>query len=443
MAHNLQPLVLRNDHYIVPEVVHPGVVARGSSGLPPAPAYTEKRLLPQPFEVRNKKRPKSRTYFVCTVLECKEKFSCAENLETHMKLHQVIKPFACNICGKVCRTESRLAIHQARHATDGEKCKCDICERNFSSRSALKKHKLRIHRPLPHICPYCQSGFEKHQYMLIHAKRAHENESLPEASEDKQSMLKINFESNEFYSQQGADDGKNYFKTNYDANEDENQPSQSAPAPSSPYEYQKEQKVAGCNTNNVEKTAVVSPSITCEMCTSTFPSLSYLKQHVAVHINEKNLTCQHCKMRFTNHQLLSNHLKLHNFEPEPIASFPSNFNNGNFAQYVPLSGQPTVTRGPQVVGKYICALCSEQFLTLGSLKRHQARGHNSVDLKDNSQGHEDRELECVRERSERRMGGLQHARTGINGDSLCGGHPLGGVALRNRHQIRDSISKTN
>ena len=387
MAHEVQHLVIRNDHYIVPEMVHQGVVLnegvvpRGSSGLSSDPAYTQKRPLSQPTEPRDKKRHKAKSYFVCSVPECKEKFSCAENLETHMKLHQVIKPFTCNVCGKVCRTESRLSIHQARHANDGEKCKCDICERSFSSRSALKKHKLRIHRPLPHICPYCQSGFEKYRYMVIHAKRVHEKDPSAEGSEQKHSILEMNFESSNYYTQPDIDNEKKYYKGSYAANEDGNLFTQSAPTSSSPFEYHKEPKLKVCETSNNEKTTeVISPPITCEMCTSTFPSMSYLEQHMAVHLNEKNLTCQHCDMKFTNHQLLSNHLKLHNFQPESITSFPSNFNNGNFAQYVPLSGQPTVTRGPQVVGKYICALCSEQFLNLGSLKRHQARGHNSVDL---------------------------------------------------------------
>lgn len=365
----------------MPDVLNQGVVARESCGLPDASVYTQKRHLPQPPEVRDRKRHKFKSYFLCAVLECNEKFTCLENLQTHMKLHQIIKPFTCNICGKVCRTERRLNIHQARHANDGEKCKCDICERSFSSRSALKKHKLRIHRPLPHICPYCHSGFEEHRYMVIHVKRAHEKNPMQEPSEQEHSILLMNFESNNYYTQQDVHDGKNYFKTNYVANEDGNQLAQSTPASSSLFENQKDHKLRVYDAENLEKmTEVVSPTITCEMCTSTFPSFSYLEQHMAVHINEKSLTCQHCEMKFRNHQLLSNHLKLHNFEPEPIPPFPPNFNNGNFAQYVPLSGQPIVTRGPQVVGKFICALCNEQFLNLGSLKRHQARGHNSVNL---------------------------------------------------------------
>ncbi|KAK8402069.1 hypothetical protein O3P69_001277 [Scylla paramamosain] len=387
MAHDMQHLVIRNDHYIVPEMLNNGVVLRESSGMLDASAHPQKRPIPQPPEPREKKRSKSKSYFICAVHECKEKFSCRENLETHMKLHQVIKPFSCNTCGKVCRTERRLNIHQERHAYDGDKCKCDICERSFSSRSALKKHKLRIHRPLPHICPYCQAGFEAHRYMVIHAKRAHDKDPT-EASENEHSLLQLNFESSDYFTQD-VDDGKNSLKSSYvsssvdgrNNDDDGNLLTQSTSAASSPLECQKEQKLSGCDTSSVGKTAeVVSPTITCEMCTSTFPSLSYLEQHMAVHINEKILTCQHCEMKFTNYQLLSNHLKLHNFEPEPTTSFSTNFNNGNFAQYPPLSGQPTVTKGPQVVGKYICALCSEQFLNLGSLKRHQAKGHNSVDL---------------------------------------------------------------
>lgn len=384
MAHDLQQsMVVRSDYYVPPEMVGQIVAGRGSSVLSGAPTYTQKRIVapPPPPSMKDSKRRKSKAYFVCTVPECKEKFSCAENLETHMKLHQGIKPFTCNICGKVCRTESRLNIHQARHASDGENCKCDICERSFSSRSALKKHKLRIHRPLPHICPYCHSGFEEDRYMAIHIKRAHEIDPALQTNEPEPSTLQVNSETNNVCAQQKLEDAKNYCKDSYITNADGGESMQPTSATSPLFGCQKEQKLSSCAANNTQRKAqLVSPSFTCEMCTSTFPSVSYLEQHMAVHVNEKSLTCQHCDMKFTNHQLLSNHLKLHNFDPETVSAFPPNFTNGSFAQYVPLSGQPTVTRGPQVVGKYICALCSEQFLNLGSLKRHQAKGHNSVDL---------------------------------------------------------------
>lgn len=383
MAQDLhQGMVVRSDYYVPPEMVGQVVAGWGPSGLPGVPAYTQKRPVPPPPppEVRDSRRRKPKAYFVCTVSECKEKFTCAENLETHMKLHQVIKPFTCNICGKVCRTESRLNIHQARHANDGENCKCDICERSFSSRSALKKHKLRIHRPLPHKCPYCHAGFEAHRYMAIHVKRAHEKDPPPENDEPVLPTLQVNFETNNFYAQNEGD-GKSSCKDRYVSNADGSEVAQPSPATSSPFESQKETKLSSCDmTNTQRKPELVSPPITCEMCTSTFPSVAYLEQHMAVHVNEKSLTCLHCDMKFTNHQLLSNHLKLHNFESEPASAFPSNFGLGSCTQYVPLSGQPTVTRGPQVIGKYICALCSEQFVNLGSLKRHQAKGHNSVEL---------------------------------------------------------------
>lgn len=389
MAHALQPgmvvrgegLIVRNDRYVPSEMMGQSV-GRGSSGMPGTLPHSQERIVPPspPPAMKVLKRRRSKAYFVCTVPECKEKFSSSETLETHMKLHQVIKPFTCKTCGKVCRTESSLKVHQARHANDSEKCTCDVCERNFSSRSALKKHKLRIHRPLPHVCPYCHSGFEEERYMAIHIKRSHEKDPSAETSDTETDRLQSSFQTNDFYAEQNVHDGKNYYKNGYVSNSNGSVAVPATPEGNSPFECQKQQKLSGCNTSSSQrKTEVVSPIITCGMCTSTFPSIAYLQQHMAVHVNEKNLTCQLCDMQFTNHQLLSNHLRLHNFEPEPV-SYPPNFNNGGYPQYAPLTGQPTVTRGPQVVGKYICALCSEQFLNLGSLKRHQAKGHNSVDL---------------------------------------------------------------
>lgn len=379
MAHDLhQGMVVRSDCYVPSETVGQVVSGWGSSSLPCGLAYTPGTIFSvTSLEGKEKKRRRPRPSFVCTVSECKEKFTCAESLETHMKLHQVIKPFTCNVCGKVCQTESRLNVHLARHANDGEECKCDVCGRSFSSRSALKKHKLRIHRPLPHVCPYCNGRFEEDRYMAIHIKRAHEKDSLPETKEAGTATLQVNFETNNVFTQQDIGDGKNYCKDRYVTNADGNEVIKPSPAISSSFECQKEPKLSLCDTSNAQKKAeLVSPPIMCEMCTSTFPSVAYLEQHMAVHVNEKSLTCLHCDTKFTNYQLLSNHLKFHNFESEPAV--PAHSSAGSFSES--LSGQSTITKDRQVIGKYVCALCNDQFLNLGSLKRHQAKNHNSVDM---------------------------------------------------------------
>ncbi|XP_037796903.1 zinc finger protein 19-like [Penaeus monodon] len=55
----------------------------------------------------------------------------------------------------------------------------------------------------------------------------------------------------------------------------------------------------------------VCATIACELCTSTFPSLAYLEQHMAVHVGEKNFTCHVCGMSFNGRIDLNSHMRLH------------------------------------------------------------------------------------------------------------------------------------
>ncbi|KAG7161023.1 Zinc finger protein 74-like [Homarus americanus] len=198
------PRTIARDEYILPQGVLPDTLGRGAvereaamtnCNLTAITHVIQKRPFQSPLEVRDVKKPRSKALqFICCMPECAEKFNSREHLETHMKLHLGVKPFTCDVCGKVCQTESKLKTHQASHANDGFKPKCDICERSFSSRSALNKHKKMLHKPKPHVCLHCNSGFEERKYMVIHAKRAHDVDLPLEVKELQPPTSAVNFE---------------------------------------------------------------------------------------------------------------------------------------------------------------------------------------------------------------------------------------------------------
>lgn len=298
-----------------------------------------------------------------------------------MKLHVGVKPFTCEVCGKVCQTESKLKAHQASHATDGIKPVCEICERNFSSRSALNKHKKMLHKPKPHICPHCNSGFEERKYMIIHAKRAHDADVPLEL----QSTSSVTFDVSNFEAATGSNECKDLYKGNYSIPVETNTVQASSMSNNS-VETQKDHNLPNQNDNtSLAKKAqsnshAVCATIACELCTSTFPSLAYLEQHMAVHVGEKTFTCHVCGMSFNGRLDLNSHMRLHTSENDCTNFGTNNYNNGNYNQFSTNQMHTGQGRGPQLFYRYACAVCSEQFLTLGSLKRHQAKGHNAAVL---------------------------------------------------------------
>ncbi|XP_042236097.1 zinc finger protein 300-like [Homarus americanus] len=393
MAHDIHQGTIARDEYILPQGVLPDTLGRGAvereaamtnCNLTAITHVIQKRPFQSPLEVRDVKKPRSKALqFICCMPECAEKFNSREHLETHMKLHLGVKPFTCDVCGKVCQTESKLKTHQASHANDGFKPKCDICERSFSSRSALNKHKKMLHKPKPHVCLHCNSGFEERKYMVIHAKRAHDVDLPLEVKELQPPTSAVNFEVNNFNSSTSANDCKNFFKGSFCEPITVNLQTLSAPPNQSfdpPKEHSQSDSTMLQKKTDISGAPAVCVPINCELCTSTFPSMAYLEQHMAVHLGEKTFICHNCGISFSNRHDLSNHMKLHTSDSDSANFITTNFSTGSFSQFVPLPTQPGPTRGPQIFDKYICVVCNEQFLNLGSLKRHQAKGHNTAVL---------------------------------------------------------------
>lgn len=392
MAHEIHQGMIPRDEYMLPHTVlmdtsHRGVTDRdlspSANGIMAITSLSQKRPSSSASDIRDTKKHRTKSlHFTCTVVSCGEKFSTNEQLDTHMKLHVGVKPFTCEVCGKVCQTESKLKAHQASHATDGIKPVCDICERNFSSRSALNKHKKMLHKPKPHICPHCNSGFEERKYMIIHAKRAHD---VDVPHEEMQSTSSITFDVSNFEATAGSNECKDLYKGNYSIPVETNTVHDTSMSNSS-VETQKDHTLPS-QTNNAalakkgeSNSHAVCATIACELCTSTFPSLAYLEQHMAVHVGEKNFTCHVCGMSFNGRIDLNSHVRLHTPENDCTNFGTNSYNSGNYNQFPTNQMHPGQGRGPQLFYRYACAVCSEQFLTLGSLKRHQAKGHNTAVL---------------------------------------------------------------
>ena len=74
---------------------------------------------------------------------CDKQFSICSRLKKHAKIHTDVKPYTCNSCDKTFSRGSDLKKHTRVHS--GEKpYTCDICDKKFSQSSNLKRH-TRIH----------------------------------------------------------------------------------------------------------------------------------------------------------------------------------------------------------------------------------------------------------------------------------------------------------
>ncbi|XP_011291023.2 oocyte zinc finger protein XlCOF28 [Musca domestica] len=107
---------------------------------------------------------------------CERKFVNGKTLSKHIKtVHNKIKPFICNVCGKKMSRKASLIIHMRQHT--GEKpLHCKTCKFSTRDPSVLHKHQMRHNRESAKLkCSLCdfsciQSNAFKHHMRLNHAE---------------------------------------------------------------------------------------------------------------------------------------------------------------------------------------------------------------------------------------------------------------------------------
>ena len=90
--------------------------------------------------------------FVCEI--CQKQFSSKQTLKKHKEEFHVIKDatvFMCNICDLKCSNKRNLVEHMKIHAQQKEVLRCKLCsdEINFKHTRNLRRHYLSVHKVIP------------------------------------------------------------------------------------------------------------------------------------------------------------------------------------------------------------------------------------------------------------------------------------------------------
>lgn len=112
--------------------------------------------------VRTGKRP-----HVCNV--CQKSFTLKTTLDRHKWLHCGARPYVCTICQKRFTHGSHLVNHQRVH-TGERPYACNLCPQSFAKKSTLDGHK-RVHSgEKPYVCSVCQKRFTHKGHLVSHQK---------------------------------------------------------------------------------------------------------------------------------------------------------------------------------------------------------------------------------------------------------------------------------
>ncbi|XP_057693218.1 zinc finger protein 771-like isoform X2 [Corythoichthys intestinalis] len=106
--------------------------------------------------------------FPCTL--CDRTYSWKTDLQRHKRTHTEEQPFVCTICGKSFTEKRNLSRHAKTHAEKRKPFACSFCEKKFCSNYEVTKH-VRIHTgEKPFSCSVCHKRFRLRATLNRHAR---------------------------------------------------------------------------------------------------------------------------------------------------------------------------------------------------------------------------------------------------------------------------------
>lgn len=89
-------------------------------------------------EVRIGRNGRSYTVYKCTKQGCTREFMRTNNLLDHIRMHEGVKPYSCDYCGKSFTQNSNLKKHKKVHLVpqlnDRKQYQCNVCGAKYTER---------------------------------------------------------------------------------------------------------------------------------------------------------------------------------------------------------------------------------------------------------------------------------------------------------------------
>ena len=113
---------------------------------------------------------RAKSVHTCTICVPPSTFERKDVFNNHLALHEGAKPFTCNICDKNFSSRSNLQSHSRTHDPSSS-LQCPTCSKKFNSK---KKLNLHVSECLSRIfCPSCKFFCQREEDLTEHTKKSH------------------------------------------------------------------------------------------------------------------------------------------------------------------------------------------------------------------------------------------------------------------------------
>ncbi|XP_041948049.1 zinc finger and BTB domain-containing protein 16-A-like isoform X2 [Alosa sapidissima] len=241
-----------------------------------------------------------------------------ETLEQHRKLHNEVRSYGCEVCGKTFLDSLRLRMHMLSHTAGEKAIVCDQCGAQFQKEEDLETHK-QIH-----------TGSDMAVFCLLCGKRFQTQSGLRQHTETHAGL-------------------RSYVCTDCDCTF----PSNTA-------------------LKRHLRSHTGDHPFECEFCGSCFRDDTTLKGHKRIHTGEKPYQCNSCGKKFSLKHQLETHYRVHTGEKP----FECKLCHQRSRDYSAMIKHLRTHNG---ASPYQCTICQEYCPSLSSMQKHM-KNHKPEDV---------------------------------------------------------------
>ncbi|XP_071522041.1 uncharacterized protein [Panulirus ornatus] len=227
----------------------------------------------------------------CTV--CNKSFSSASAMKVHREtIHDKIRNFKCPGCEEIFNKKTNMQTHYRRvhEGLEVRRLHCDICDKGFLSPSELRKHVERVHlkvRSNEISCPICGKPFGDLRDMKVHLSAVHNKDIKYPCPDCKMVFYRLNDMVNHKRRMHGGNEVRTHL------------------CPTCGKGF--------CSKSDLRThISVVHEDIRkhiCDICDKAFKVASHLTYHKRRHTGETPFQCPYCKKSFCGPGSISEHIK--------------------------------------------------------------------------------------------------------------------------------------
>uniref|UniRef100_A0A8D8MRI4 Zinc finger protein 454 n=1 Tax=Culex pipiens TaxID=7175 RepID=A0A8D8MRI4_CULPI len=100
---------------------------------------------------------------------CGKHLTSAQQLASHERMHQNLRPFECQLCSKGFASAAYLKAHMLSHST-AKPFVCATCGTGFQRKGSLQKHEVIHMDQLPFQCQHCPKAFRLKARLDLHMR---------------------------------------------------------------------------------------------------------------------------------------------------------------------------------------------------------------------------------------------------------------------------------